>query len=141
MRTWSDAPRAAPHNAPITIRPMNGTGAFRLGVFGSLSLINSPIASTLNTYGVAAKPREASQVFSRCSQPSRAAQLTAAGAVMERSPATTPMKNAKTKVDMSLLFVTRNAAAKHRLLTCAAQLIQCATEPRRSEAVKKLGDR
>ena len=43
---------------------------------------------------MAANPRKASGVFSRCSQPRRAAQLTAAGGVMERSPATTPMRNA-----------------------------------------------
>src|ERR1035438_7406690 len=78
---WLAAPIAAPHNAPVTIRAMNPGGAFRLGVLGSLSLISSPIASTLTMYGVAAKLRNASQVFSRWSQPKRAAQLTAASGV------------------------------------------------------------
>jgi hypothetical protein len=82
---------------------MNPTGDLRLGVFGSLSAISSPIASALKMYGVAAKPRKASQVFSNCSQPRRAAQLTAAGAVIERSPAAMPIRNAKTYVDIHLL--------------------------------------
>ena len=76
------------------IRNAKGPGAFRLGVFGSLSLINSAMANRLRIYGAAANPRKASGVFSRCSHPQRAAQLTAAGGVMLRSPATTPMRNA-----------------------------------------------
>ena len=38
---------AAPQNAPETIRNQNGPGALRLGVFGSLSATNSPIAITV----------------------------------------------------------------------------------------------
>ncbi len=45
-------------------------------------------------YGVNLKPRKASHVPFRCSQPSAAPQLTAAGAVIARSPATTPIRNA-----------------------------------------------
>jgi len=39
-------------------------------------------------------------VLSKCSHPNRAAQLTAAGAVIDRSPAITPIKNASTSTDM-----------------------------------------
>src|SRR5260370_3915450 len=80
---------------------MNAGGASGLGVFGSLSAINSPIASTLKMYGVAAQPRNASQVFARCSQQRRAAQLTTAGAVSERSPAITPIRKANRYSDMT----------------------------------------
>ncbi len=47
-------------------------------------------------YGVTAAPMNASGVPERFSQPRRAAQLTAAGAVIARSPATTPIRNAST---------------------------------------------
>ncbi len=50
----------------------------------------------LKIYGVTAYTREASQVFSSLSHPRRATQLTTAGAVRERSPAITPIKNACT---------------------------------------------
>src|SRR5712671_4688174 len=117
IRVWFDAPIAAPHRAPLTIRPLIPTGAFRLGVFGSLSAMNSPIASTLKMYGVAAKPRKASQLFSRCSHPRRAAQLTAAGAVIERSPTTTPIRNAKAYVDMGPPFCHQEGGA-HTFFLC-----------------------
>jgi hypothetical protein len=85
---------------------VNGASVFRLGVFGSLSLINSAIANRLRIYGVAANPRKASGVFSKCSQPRRAAQLTAAGGVMERSPATTPMRNASKYSGIGTYYIT-----------------------------------
>ena len=40
-------PRAAPHNAPTTMRVPNCIGTFRLGVLGTLSVINSPSASAV----------------------------------------------------------------------------------------------
>lgn len=43
---------AAPHKAPDTIRPINPGLAIRLGAKGSLSPINSPAASTFNTFDV-----------------------------------------------------------------------------------------
>src|SRR5438105_1255112 len=88
-----DAPIAAPQSAPLTSRVTKLTGALRLGVFGSLSTTNSPIAATLKMYGVPANPKKASRVFSKCSNLKRAAQLTAAGAVIERSPATMPIRS------------------------------------------------
>jgi hypothetical protein len=90
------APTAAPHSAPITIRAMNCGGALRDPVFGSLSLASSPSAATLKIHGVTAAPRKASGVPWRFSQPRRAAQLTAAGAAIARSPAESPIRNART---------------------------------------------
>ena len=85
---------AAPQNAPLTIRATNPLGAMRLGVFGSLSTTNSPIASRVRMNGVAGLPRNPKGVPLRCSHCKRAAQLTAAGAVNVRDPATTPIRNA-----------------------------------------------
>jgi hypothetical protein len=62
-------------------------------------------------YGAAAYPRKASHVFSSLSHPRRAAQLTAAGAVRERSPAITPIKNASTYGGMSFLLHQQEIAA------------------------------
>src|SRR3954469_4989137 len=78
-----DAPMAAPENAPDRIRNANEGGAFRLGVLGSLSAISSQTAKPERTYGVAAAPRNDSQVLPRCSHPHRAAQLTIAGAIID----------------------------------------------------------
>jgi len=85
---------AAPQNAPLTIRATNPLGAMRLGVFGSLSTTNSPIASRVRMNGVAGLPRNPKGVPLRCSHCKRAAQLMAAGAVNVRDPATTPIRNA-----------------------------------------------
>src|SRR5580704_8213190 len=87
-------PSAAPQNAPLTIRETNPVGALRLGVFGSLSTINSLIASRVRINGAATLPRNPSGVPLRCSHCNRAPQLTAAGAVNVRDPATTPISNA-----------------------------------------------
>jgi len=84
----------------------NEGGALRLGVVGRLSLINSRMASALRMYGVAAYPRNASHVFSRCSQPSRAAQLTAVRPVNVRSPVTTPMRKADKYTGMAYYWTT-----------------------------------
>ena len=43
---------AAPDNAPVTTLVMNCGGIVRLGVFGNLSLNNSPSARTVKMYGV-----------------------------------------------------------------------------------------
>src|SRR5207248_11435402 len=101
-----DAPIAAPQSAPLTSRVTKLTGALRLGVFGSLSTTNSPIAATLKMYGVPANPKKASRVFSKCSNLKRAAQLTAAGAVIERSPATMPIRSAETYLGTVDYFIT-----------------------------------
>src|SRR5439155_20890460 len=62
-RPTSRADGGAPHTAPVTSRAPKPGGAFRLGVFGSLSATSSASASTLKMYGVAAYPRKASQVL------------------------------------------------------------------------------
>src|SRR4051794_10005756 len=67
-------------------------------------MINSAIANRVRIYGVAANPRKASGVFSNRSQPSPAAQLTAAGGVMDRSPATTPIRSASKYGDIGAFF-------------------------------------
>ena len=79
-----------------TMRAMNAGGTLRLAALGSLSLISSPIAAIVKIEGVTACPRNASGVPCSFSQPSRAAQQTAAGAVIARNPAATPMRNAST---------------------------------------------
>src|SRR5262249_8282355 len=100
IRARPAARTAAPLNPPVTSRAMKPMGALRLGVVGSLSTISSAIAQRLRTYGVAANPRKASGVVSSRSQPRRAAQLTTAGAVIERSPAMTPISSAVINGDM-----------------------------------------
>ena len=86
-------PSVAPQNAPLKIRAMNPLGALRLGVFGSLSTINSPIASRVRIKGDARAPRNPKGVLLRCNHCKRAAQLMAAGAVNVRDPATPPISN------------------------------------------------
>src|SRR5262249_54063614 len=88
------AHNAAPHKAPVTILPENPIAAFRLGVFGSLSAINSPIASRLTMYGVAVAPKNESHVPCTFTLPNDAAQLTRASGVNDRYPERRPARNA-----------------------------------------------
>ena len=83
---------------PVTMRAPNPGGAFRLGVVGSLSATSSASARAVRIHGVRADPRKARPVDVRLSQPARAAQLTAAGAVMPRSPAMTPIRTDRRSV-------------------------------------------
>src|SRR5205085_1525003 len=55
---------------------------------------HSPTASAPNIHGTRDDPRKPSLVFPSGRAPERAAALTAAGAVMDRKPATTPITNA-----------------------------------------------
>jgi hypothetical protein len=48
----SESPIARPHRVLVTILMMNWGGVSRLGVFGSLSLTNSPMAMRVKMYGV-----------------------------------------------------------------------------------------
>ena len=72
----------------------NCNGTVRLGVAGSWSVTNSPNASSVNTHGVMRLARNPSAVVPTGIHPSAAAQLTAAGAVIARMPATTPIERA-----------------------------------------------
>lgn len=73
---------------------MSGTAEVRLGVEGSLSATSSPIANKVTIPTVTDEPIKANLVPSRTSRFRCAAQATAAGAVIERSPAITPIPKA-----------------------------------------------
>src|SRR6476620_642976 len=98
-----DAPIAAPDRAPETIRAPNGPGALRLGVVGNWSVTSSASASSVRIHGVNAYPRNARLVEATLIQPVLAAQLTAAGAVIVRSPAMRPIRGENRKV---VIFIT-----------------------------------
>src|SRR5271155_4115463 len=76
------------------MRVINWGGVLRLGVFGNLSLINSPMAKTVKMMGVYLKPMNAIGVPATANIPRRAAQLAAAGAIIARSPETIPSNKA-----------------------------------------------
>src|SRR3954454_6121873 len=86
-----DAESAAAQAAPLRIRAASAEGAVRFGVNGSLSAINSPRASAEITDAAEfllkkRKRRPGEDIHRSC-----AAQVTAAGAVIERRPATAPI--------------------------------------------------
>src|ERR1700687_1841702 len=85
---------AAPQIAPERIQKAIGSGLVRFGTKGSLSAISSPRPSAEIIYIVIAEPSRARRESRRSSQWRYAAQLTAAGAVSERKPATTPIPKA-----------------------------------------------
>jgi hypothetical protein len=78
-------------------RANNGARVVRLGVLGSLSAINSPIASIENIATAVLDPINASGEPFRFSQSKCAAHARNAGASNERNPATIPIPIAKTK--------------------------------------------
>jgi hypothetical protein len=81
----------------MTIRPIKDPGRVRLGVRGSLSATSSATAKNERMTTTTVDPiKEKGEPWSS-SQPSQAAQLTAAGAVRERNPATSPMPMARAK--------------------------------------------
>ena len=79
-------------SAPRTMRAPNCTGTVRLGVEGSWSVTSSTSASSVRIHG-GRRAQERQAVRRRSSHPRCAAQLTAAGAVIARSPATTPIRS------------------------------------------------
>jgi hypothetical protein len=99
----ADTPTQAPERAPQIKRAISPTGAVRLGVEGSLSVMISRIASTVNIATAAVEPMNASRVPARLSQPRCAAQAVTAGAVKERIPDTIPIAKARTKTKVALM--------------------------------------
>ena len=87
------APSAAPQKAPETMRPPNCTGTLRLGVVGSWSVTSSTSAEDREDEHRPERAHEARPGGARSIQPSRAAQATAAGAIIEREPATMPIRS------------------------------------------------
>jgi hypothetical protein len=79
------------------MRAINGAGAVRFDIIGSLSAINSPIASTENIATATVDPMNASGEPCRFNQPRCAPHATTAGAVNERNPATIPIPRARAK--------------------------------------------
>ena len=79
------------------MRAINGAGAVRFGIIGSLSAINSPIASTESIATAGVDPMNASDEPCRFNQLRCAPHATTAGAVNERNPATIPIPRARTK--------------------------------------------
>ena len=91
------AQRHAPHSPPVMMRAINGAGVVRFGIIGSLSAINSPIASRESIATAVVDPMNASDDACRFNQPRCAAHATTAGAVNDRKPATIPIPRAKAK--------------------------------------------
>src|SRR5688500_14622143 len=75
----------------MTTRPIRDPGLVRLGVRGSLSATYSATAASERIATATLDPMNARGDPCRSSQPRQAAQLTAAGAVRERKPATIPL--------------------------------------------------
>ena len=80
------------------MRAVRGTAVVRLGVLGNMSPTYSTIASKENIATAAVDPMNAKGDPCRFSHPRWAAQLTAAGAVKDRKPATIPMPKATAKM-------------------------------------------
>src|SRR5215472_17341024 len=89
------AAMAAPASAPVTMRAPSCIGTLRLGVLASWSVISSASASAVNSHGAHHEPMKASGVLARENRPAYPAQLTTAGAVIARKPATIPMRRAR----------------------------------------------
>lgn len=53
------AQRHAPQSAPVMMRAVNGAGAVRFDIIGSLSAMSSPIASTENIATAVVDPMKA----------------------------------------------------------------------------------
>src|SRR3954449_4952311 len=87
-------PMTAPANPPMISRTANTGGAVRGGVLGSLSLTSSATARMLKITTVTRFPTQEAQVFCKLNQVRKTAQATAAGAVRDRNPATTPINSA-----------------------------------------------
>src|SRR4051812_35702848 len=87
----------APANPPKMIRTANTGVAVRGGVLGSLSLTSSATARMLRITTVTMFPIHDAQVWLRLIQFRKAAQATAAGAVTDRKPATTPINRANSR--------------------------------------------
>jgi hypothetical protein len=75
----------------MSTRPAREPGLVRLGVLGSTSATYSASANIENIATAAVDPMNASGEPWTFSHPRWAAQLTAAGAVSERKPATKPI--------------------------------------------------
>src|SRR5271168_1261590 len=99
----ADTPTQAPERAPQIKRTVSPTGAVRLGVEGSLSVMSSAMASTVKMATAAVDPINARWVPARLSQPRCAAQAVTAGAVRERIPETMPIANARSKTKVALM--------------------------------------
>src|SRR5436309_14353318 len=78
-------------------RAINGAGEVSVGTIGSLSASNSPIASRENIATAVVDPMNANGKSWRFNQFRCAPHVTTAGAVSERSPATTPIPRARRK--------------------------------------------
>src|ERR1035438_7157189 len=98
--------KAAPDNAPMIIRSINGPGLVRAAIQDCLSSTSSTRASAEETQTAVVVPRNASLDPPRCSHPRCAAKQTAAGAVKDRIPAIIPMANASPSTAVKLMAVS-----------------------------------
>jgi hypothetical protein len=96
---------AAPEAAPVTTRQANGPGLIRLGVKGSLSASNSPKASSMARWDPLPMAIDSREDPLTRSVRRRAAQVTMAGAVMERKPATTPISAGRPSSSVRVIAV------------------------------------
>jgi hypothetical protein len=91
----SEIDNAAPQTPPESNLQSSEAGLSRLGSKGVLSLTNSPSASLRVMCPARLESSSERGELPRESRPLLAAQLTAAGAVMERRPATNPIPRAR----------------------------------------------
>src|ERR1043166_9082290 len=76
------------------MRAISPTASVRLGVFGNLSATNSASAPAVNKIATGSEPTHDSGDC-RLNRPKWAAHAVTAGAVIDRSPASTPIKNVR----------------------------------------------
>src|SRR3979490_181574 len=93
-RRFAETQSAAPQSAPERTRKANGKGLVRFGTKDNLSAISSPIPSAETAKTAIVEPSSARRESRRSSRWRCAAQLTQAGAVSDRNPATIPIPKA-----------------------------------------------
>jgi hypothetical protein len=81
----------APDRLLVTIRNVKPIAPVRLPNLGVLSITNSKIAQTVSRMTNGTEATNQNGPFETSSHPRYAAQLTTAGAVIDRSPATMPI--------------------------------------------------
>src|SRR5882762_10367054 len=144
-RRFAERHSAAPQIAPERIRKAMGRGLVRLGTNGSLSAISSPRPNTESVEMAIVEPNHARRGSRKSSRCRCAAQLTAAGAVMDRKPATIPIARAdKAKPrseDIRPIYIGQ--LLSQGIILFGSGLVEASTatlypEPREGLAVRRL---
>ena len=122
----------APVNPPVTIRAIRPPGAVRLGVLGSLSTTSSRTANTVKMATDGTEPIRA-RGRSILSRPRWTAHAVTAGAVIERSPANSPIRKGSSPLLSTSISLGLN-------LSCFAKFCWCGLWQRKKNAPFGRGD-